>query len=453
MPLVTNLELFKRLLPESQGQAFYVLWWETIHRKPDGKFRHDSAAFRTLLDLANAADQYAGALNVRNLFFCVSVQREANFRERSNPPQAIRNIANTVAIKVFFLDLDVKGGAYATTGEAERALLAALSALGLPAPSIGIYSSASQDGSPPANSSLHCYWVLTRTLTPEEWRPLAMAFKAALKDQGLVFDLNVPSNVACILRPLGSFNRKYDPPRIARLAFEGPDCAVEIFRSALAHVRPPTEPHERNSSADLDEVTEVVEHLAARGYFDRGRYSEMLALHFALAHLVSAKPELRDEAWDLIRRVVEGTGRDLPINESRFEDALTRTADRLTSDGDLVTAASLFRAAYASGWLPPHPEDGLDDDQLAVLDRAKYRLRGIFDAEDDDRDSVAEQIIRTASRVRDERVRAALAPSAAYWLALDGKGEAALLAVIELLSGRRDVRLARWALSKRLSDG
>ena len=76
---MTNYELFKRLLPEDQA-AFFVLWWETIHRKSDGKFRHDSAAFRTLLDLANAADQYAGALNVRNLFFCVSAQREANFQ-------------------------------------------------------------------------------------------------------------------------------------------------------------------------------------------------------------------------------------------------------------------------------------------------------------------------------------------------------------------------------------
>ena len=88
---MTNFELFKRLLPEDQA-AFFVLWWETIHRKPDGKFRHDSAAFHTLFELANAAEQYVNALNIRNLFFCVSAQREANFRERGNPPQAIRNI-------------------------------------------------------------------------------------------------------------------------------------------------------------------------------------------------------------------------------------------------------------------------------------------------------------------------------------------------------------------------
>jgi hypothetical protein len=103
--------------------------------------------------------------------------------------------------------------------------------------------------------------------------------------------------------------------------------------------------------------------------------------------------------------------------------------------------------------LPARPEDDLDDDQRAALDRAKHRLWDIFDDERDDRDSVVEQAIRMASRVKDDQVRAALAPSVAYWLALDGLGEAALLAVIELLSGRRDAGLARWALSKRRAHG
>ena len=131
---MTNLELFKRLLPENRLQAFYVLWWETIHRKPDGKFRHDSAAFHTLLELANAAEQYVNALNVRNLFFCLSLQREANFRERGNPPQAIRNIPNALLIKVFFLDLDVKENGYDTTDEAMRELNAKCLAIGIPFP-------------------------------------------------------------------------------------------------------------------------------------------------------------------------------------------------------------------------------------------------------------------------------------------------------------------------------
>jgi hypothetical protein len=441
---VTNYELFRRLLPEDQT-AFFVLWWETIHRKPDGKFHHNGSAFRSLLELANAADQYAAALNVRNLYFCVSAQREANFRKRSNPPQAIRNIVNTVSLKVLFLDLDVKSGAYSCTDEAMRALIAACVALGLPTPSIVIYSSAPRGGSPPVDSSLHCYWVLDRSLSVEEWRPLARAFKTALQRHGLVFDLSVPTNAAGILRPLGSVNRKYDPPRVARLAFSSPDCSLDTIRAAVAHVRPEAEreyARDRASDADFKEIVDVVEYLATRGHFDRGRYEQMLALHFALAHLVTARPELRDDAWGLIRCVVAGTGRDLAVNEARFDEALTRTADRLASDSDLVTPASLFRAAYAAGWSRASP---LDPDQDDALYRARRRLHRIFDDDDCDRDDAARKAERLAARIRDPSVRAALAPTMALLLARDGWGEPVVLNAIECLAGRRDVGLARWA--------
>jgi hypothetical protein len=437
---VTNYELFKRLLPESQDAVFYVLWWETIHRKADGKFQHNSSAFRTVLDLANAADQYASALNVRNLFFCVSAQREANFRERNSPPQAIRNIANTIAIRVLFLDLDVKSGAYGTTDEAMRALIAACVALGLPTPSIVIYSSAPQDGSPLVDSSLHCYWVLNRALSVEEWKPLARAFKTALQKHGLIFDLNVPTNVACILRPLGSVNRKYDPPRSARLAFSGPDCDLEAIRSALTHVQPEAErehSRERNNDADFDEIVDAVEYLATRGYFDRSRYEQMLSLHFALAHLVSAKPELRDDAWKLIRCVGTGTGRDLSIDETRFEDALTRTADRLVSDGDLVTPASLFRAAYASGW---SAADALNNDQRVALANARHKLRVLFS-----KPCKRTTVERLIDRITDARVRAATAPQLAIRAARAGWAEADTTDAVERLTGRRDLSLVRWA--------
>jgi hypothetical protein len=450
---VTNYEFFKRLLPENQA-AFFVLWWETIHRKPDGKFQHDSSAFRTLLDLANAADHYARALNVRNLYFCVSSQREANFRARGSPPQAIRNIANTVAVKVLFLDLDVKSGAYATTDEAMRALIAVCVAIGLPTPSIVVvYSSAPQDDSPPVDSSLHCYWALNRTLSVEEWRPLARAFKTALQKHGLVFDLNVPSNVAGILRPLGSVNRKYDPPRVARLAFSGPDCDLDAIRAVLAHARPEAEreySRDRSSDADFDEIVDAVEHLAAHGCFDRGRYEQMLGLHFALAHLVTAKPELRDSAWDLIRCVVAGTGRDLAVNETRFEDALTRTADRLASDGDLVTPASLFRAALQVGWRPPRIEDRLEPEQRHKLYRFRLRLAEMF-ADGHDRVEAAKRAARMVSRIADERVLAALAPSLARRLALDDWDESTILDAIECATGRRDASLAKWAQRLRRS--
>ena len=162
---ITNLEFLTHVLPENPGGAFYVLWWETPYAKPDGKFKHEGAAFPTLLELAEAADRYPRALNVRNLFFCLSLQRAAGIREYSGPPKAIRTIPNSLLIKVFFLDLDVKAAGYANTDEAVRELNAKCVLIGLPFPSIIIFSSAPLDGSPATHSSLHVYWVLNRAMT------------------------------------------------------------------------------------------------------------------------------------------------------------------------------------------------------------------------------------------------------------------------------------------------
>ena len=453
---MTSLELFKRLLPESQGQAFYVLWWETIHRKPDGKFRHDSAAFRTLLDLANAAEQYVNALNVRNLFFCLSLQREANFRERSNPPQAIRNIPNALLIKVFFLDLDVKENGYASTDEAMRELNAKCLAIGIPFPSVIIFSSAPLDGSAPTNSSLHCYWVLPEAMTPEEWRPLARAFQAALQKHGLVFDLNVPTNIAGILRPLGSLNKKYNPFRIARLAFWRPDCDLEAFRSALAPFMSgaQTLAHDpdREVAPDLAELADAVEYRSDRGDYARGNYHAMLELHFGLAHHVTARPELLTDAWALIQRVVLANGRVVAFNQSLFEEALTRTADRRGSDDALLTPRSIFKGALDGGWLPPHPEDDLSDEQRITLGRAKRKLWFLF-RDGHHRQDAADDAARLAGRIKDPLVMAALAPALALHLARDDWGEPTILDAIELFKGHRDVELARWAQKKGRSHG
>src|ERR1700722_307589 len=172
--VITNLEFLTRVLPENQVGAFYVLWWETPYLKRDGKkYEHDGAAFSTLPELADAADQYPRALSVRNLFFCLSLQRAAAPRKYSGPLKAIRNIANSLLIKVCFIDLDVKQAGYRDTDEAMRELNARCLAIGIPFPSVIIFSSAPLDGSAPTHSSLHCYWIFNRPLTGEEWLPIA----------------------------------------------------------------------------------------------------------------------------------------------------------------------------------------------------------------------------------------------------------------------------------------
>ena len=454
---ITNSEFFPRVLPENPGCAFYVLWWETPYLKPDGKYKHEGAAFSTLSDLANAADRYPHALNVRNLFFCLSLQRTAGIRERSGPLKAIRTIPNSLLIKVFFLDLDVKAAGYANTDEAVRELNAKCVLIGLPFPSIIIFSSAPLDGSPATHSSLHVYWVLNRAMTREEWLPIARALQTALEKHGLIFD-PVCTNFACILRPLGSLNKKYDPFRVARVAFwgTGPDYDPDEFSRPLASFMSSTRllahDSDQELAPDLAELIDAVEYRSARGDYARGNYHAMLELHFGLAHHVTARPELLEDARAIIQRVTLANGRDLDINESRFEEALTRTADRRTSDDALTTPRSIFSGALKAGWLPPHPEDDLSDAQRATLGRAKRRLWDIF-RDGHRRVDAAEDAARLAGRIKDEQVLAALAAPVALHLARDDWAEPTILDAIELFKGHRDAGLLRWAQKKGRAHG
>ena len=117
-----------------------------------------------------------------------------------------------------------------------------------------------------------------------------------------------------------------------------------------------------------------------------------------------------------------------------------------------MTTASLFRAAYASGWLPPHPEDGLIDEQRALLGRAKRKLMSIFRV-GHHRELAVDDAARLAGRIKDRGVLAALASSVALYLARDGWDEPTILDAIELFKGRRDASLAQWARKKGRVNG
>jgi hypothetical protein len=84
----------------------------------------------------------------------------------------------------------------------------------------------------------------------------------------------------------------------------GPDCNLDEIRSALASYTSSAESlahdSEREIAADLADLTDAVEYRPDRGDYARTHYDQMLDLHFGLAHLVTAKPELRDDAWALI---------------------------------------------------------------------------------------------------------------------------------------------------------
>ena len=69
---------------------------------------------------------------------------------------------------------------------------------------------------------MHVYLTMTRAPSFEDWKTMALDLVAILKHRGLVFDTGVTTDAVRLLRPCGSFNRKTDEVRIARLDLEIP---------------------------------------------------------------------------------------------------------------------------------------------------------------------------------------------------------------------------------------
>ena len=433
------------------------LGWKTTFIKANGKPSFDSSAYQTTAELIEGAAGVSRAPHARDGYFCTAALREADFRQRSRPPQALRRLVNVAYNKGLHVEIDVGKGAYVTSDEALREYDRVRSAIGLPQPSFVVYSAAPADGSPPTHSGVHVHHILNEPLGPEEWALLARPYNEALLDKGLKFDPGIVVDMVRLLRFPGSRNFNGDQLRLSRLEpHVGPDCNVDATRSLLApYARPappPRPPGSFISDASFDEVVEVVGYLTKVGRFDRSRYANMRDMVFALSCIVIERPELHDAAIDLIRQVVDATGRDYTFNESLFSEASSRTPDWTAAGGRAVTAASLFKAARDAGWLPSHPEDDLTDEQRVTLGRAKRKLWDIF-RDGHHREAAADDAARLAGRINDEHVLTALAPSLAVHLARDGWGEPTILDAIELFKGHRDAALARWAKKKEQPHG
>ena len=60
-----------------------------------------------------------------------------------------------------------------------------------------------------SGGGLHCYWVLDQDITPQQWKPVAEALKAAMPTQAdgkPAWDEAVPADEARVLRPVGTHN-------------------------------------------------------------------------------------------------------------------------------------------------------------------------------------------------------------------------------------------------------
>jgi hypothetical protein len=151
--------------------------------------------------------------------------------ERNAEGRRLRTQTNVVALKAFWLDIDVgEGKPYAKASDALRDVVQFQQTLGLPQP----YCVKSGRG-------LHIYWPLADDITPSEWKPIAEALKLAVAEFGLHADPSRTADHASVLRPIGTTNRKAgrdpSPVELKLLGSEVDPADMSLRLSAYLEVR------------------------------------------------------------------------------------------------------------------------------------------------------------------------------------------------------------------------
>jgi len=210
---MNTLEFLERVLP---SEGLYCSF--TVVGKYPKQCHH-----QTIEELANEvlAQSQAG----HNTYFAVSSFLTDESREQ----------VNVRAIKTFALDIDCgEGKPYPSWKEGLLVLSDYIRELGLPGPMIVR-----------SGNGLHVYWTLTDEMTPEEWRPIAFAFKASAvakfkelaEKRGIIsptpskpyIDPAVPADHARVLRPVGTTNTKGG--NTVSLIFDAPPIDPQQFAS------------------------------------------------------------------------------------------------------------------------------------------------------------------------------------------------------------------------------
>ena len=154
----------------------------------------------------------------------------AAYRERSVEKEKpdgtiwhqVRTQANVRALKAFWMDLDVKPGDV-TAFESQIVVCDALvdfcARAALPMPLV-----VSSGG------GIHVYWTLTHDINPDQWKQTAAALKALAAKLGFKADPACTSDLARVLRSVGTTNRKMpNSPRPVELIADAEPIVYESF--------------------------------------------------------------------------------------------------------------------------------------------------------------------------------------------------------------------------------
>lgn len=181
------------------------------------------------VDALSTALLAADSKGIQVFHGCASYNERRGIYNKRKDKWELRVAENTAWVRSQWLDIDVGAGKdYDTRKEALSALKKMCKSVGLPLPLIV--------KSGPVG--LHAYWVFKEDVPAAEAKVGATAFANTMKSEGFKCDTTRTADMASILRPVGTHNRKKDTPTLVELANNPEPISHLEFYAKLTGVPP-----------------------------------------------------------------------------------------------------------------------------------------------------------------------------------------------------------------------
>lgn len=219
-----TLSFFKKILP---SQGLYVL---AVFR--EGRRAPAHSTFTTLEDMAHAALRTNGP-NREVFHACASFTEKLQVPSSFDPSKmrdATRVTANAAFVRSLWIDIDVgEKKDYVSRKDAAAALAAFCRTLKIPSPMIVS-----------SGRGLHCYWPFTKDLPAAQGKMLMESFLAAAEALNFKHDKSRTTDIASILRPIGTNWQKEEPYRPVVLLHDAEPIPAKRLMAAVIKYRQPT---------------------------------------------------------------------------------------------------------------------------------------------------------------------------------------------------------------------
>jgi len=212
---MNTLDFLRSILP---AQGLYV-----AARLTDRGFRNTiCSSIEELAQQCLAADQQG----VHVYHACAAYREPFVMGVKDGKPiRQVRTHKNVRALKSFFMDLDVEPGnpkKFESQDEACIALADFCKVSGLPIPMV-----VSSGG------GIHIYWRLENEIIPEQWKQTAESLKLLAAGHEFRVDPACTSDLARVLRPVGTWNRKKNPPSSVELVADSAPVGYPQFNALV----------------------------------------------------------------------------------------------------------------------------------------------------------------------------------------------------------------------------